>query len=233
MGKHCETFTREKVKNLKDIEVGVLFAPEIHFRLNGRFRHEGEYYSGAYTAMRRDAGELGIVYSPDTPYEVLRTREMSVDDLRHARLLSRLIDGFYNAGVWQRVTRRLILCDVGFLPAFLAWMEERELLEQPLSLEKRGLLLYEFCGERYPAFLDEISVAWVLAGIPLAKEPGGRVRPWKDALPADAETLEGKCAEAMRLYHFAGSGADYWFGFDRAKSASRPLFAAWKRRMAE
>ena len=54
MGKHCETFTREKVKNLKDIEVGVLFAPEIHFRLNGRFRHEGEYYSGAYTAMRRD-----------------------------------------------------------------------------------------------------------------------------------------------------------------------------------
>lgn len=185
------------------------------------------------TAMRRDAGELGIVYSPDTPYEVLRTREMSVDDLRYARLLSRLIDGFYNAGVWQRVTRRLILCDVGFLPAFLAWMEERELLEQPLSLEKRGLLLYEFCGERYPAFLDEISVAWVLAGIPLAKEPGGRVHPWKDALPADAETLEGKCAEAMRLYHFAGSGADYWFGFDRAKSASRPLFAAWKRRMAE
>lgn len=180
------------------------------------------------TAMRRDVGELGIVYSPDPPYEVLRTKEMSVADLRHARLLSRLIDGFYNAEVWQRVTRRLILHDVDFLPAFLAWLEERELLEQPLSLEKRGVLLYEFCGEHYPMFSDEITVAWVLAGIPLAKEPSGNVRPWKGGLPADIEVLKGECAGTMRLYHFVGNGTDYWFGFDRAKSASRPLFLAWR-----
>lgn len=47
--------------------------------------------------MREDANALGIVYSPDVPYEVLKTEFMSVGDLREARLLSRLIDGFYKA----------------------------------------------------------------------------------------------------------------------------------------
>ena len=47
--------------------------------------------------MRAEAEALGIVYSPDVPYEVLQTKAMSVEDLRQARLLSRLIDGFYNA----------------------------------------------------------------------------------------------------------------------------------------
>ena len=177
------------------------------------------------TAMRRDAAGWGIVYSPDMPYEVLRTQEMSVEDLRHARLLSRLIDGFYNAEVWQGVTRRLILHETGFLPTFLAWMEERELLEQPLSLERRGMLLYEFCEIHYPFFLGEITVAWIVGGIPLAKEPSGRVRPWKEACPEEAEVVEGTCSPGMRLYHLPGR-VEYWFGFDRSRSASRPLFVA-------
>ena len=95
--------------------------------------------------MRAEAGTLGIVYSPDVPYEVLQTEAMSVEDLRQARLLSRLIDGFYNALAWQGVTRKLIKHDERFLSDFLSWMEKQELLEQPLSLERRGALLYEFC----------------------------------------------------------------------------------------
>ena len=72
--------------------------------------------------MRAEAGKLGIVYSPDVPYEVLRTPAMSVEDLRQARLLSRLIDGFYNALAWQEVTRNLIGYDERFLPDFLSWL---------------------------------------------------------------------------------------------------------------
>ena len=182
------------------------------------------------TPMRRDAAAWGIVYSPGPPYEVLRTPQMGVDDLRRARLLSRLVDGFYNAEAWRRVTRRLVAASPDFLPAFLAWLEEREALEQPLGLEKRGALLYEFCAGRFPAFLDEITVAWVLAGIPLAKEPGGGVRPWSGALPVGLEALLGEPSPGMRFYHLRGAAADYWFGFDRARSASRPLYAAWLRR---
>lgn len=37
--------------------------------------------------MREDADALGIVYSPDVPYEVLKTKFMSVGDLREATVV--------------------------------------------------------------------------------------------------------------------------------------------------
>lgn len=178
------------------------------------------------TLMRQKASELGIVFSPDVPYEVLRTNEMSVEDLREARLLSRLIDGFYNAIAWQQVTRELILYSEDFLSRFQSWLEERELLEQPLSLEKRGMLLYDFCEVYYPKFLSSIIVSWVLAGIPLAKEPSKKIRPWTISLPEDIRVLQGEYSEMMRLYYMSDHEKEYWFGFDRAKSASKPLFMA-------
>lgn len=178
------------------------------------------------TLMRQKASELGIVFSPDVSYEVLRTNEMSVEDLREARLLSRLIDGFYNAIAWQQVTRELILYSEDFLSRFQSWLEERELLEQPLSLEKRGMLLYDFCEVYYPKFLSSIIVSWVLAGIPLAKEPSKKIRPWTIALPEDIRVLQGEYSEMMRLYYMSDHEKEYWFGFDRAKSASKPLFMA-------
>ena len=153
---------------------------------------------------------------------------MSVEDLRQARLLSRLIDGFYNALAWQEVTRKLIGHDECFLSDFLRWMEERELLEQPLSLERRGALLYEFCEERYPMFLTDISVAWVVAGIPFAKEPSKRLKPWSKEVPRDVENVMGEYENVMRVYHLLGEKEEFWFGFDRGKSASRPLYVGKK-----
>lgn len=178
------------------------------------------------TVMRQRAGALGIVYSSDVPYEVLCTLEMSVADLREARLLSRLIDGFYNTEAWQNVMRALIGADIDFLPGFLSWLEGKDVLEQPLSLERRGRLLYEFCAARYPSFLTEISVAWIMAGIPFAKEPGGKLKPWNGSLPPDTLLLHGEYTTGMRLYFLPDGSREYWFGFDRGRSASRPLFVA-------
>ena len=180
------------------------------------------------TQMREDANALGIVYSPDVPYEVLKTEFMSVGDLREARLLSRLIDGFYNALAWQEVTRKLIGYDELFLPDFLHWLEERELLEQPLSLERRGALLYEFCEGRYPMFLTDVSVAWIVAGIPFAKEPSKRLKSWSKEIPDDVVSVIGEYESVMRVYHLPGEKEEYWFGFDRGKSASKPLYVAKK-----
>lgn len=59
--------------------------------------------------MRRRADELGIQYSPLPPYEVLQTREITVDELQTAHYLSRLLDGFYNTPTWRNITRILIL----------------------------------------------------------------------------------------------------------------------------
>ncbi|WP_294142785.1 DUF4080 domain-containing protein [uncultured Sanguibacteroides sp.] len=178
------------------------------------------------TVMRQKAEEWGIVYAEDPPYEVLRTSAMTVEDLREARLLSRVIDGFYNALAWQPVTRKLIVEQPLFLRDFLFWLEERDLLEQPLSLEKRGTLLYEFCRQRYTVYLPEISVAWIASGIPFTKEPGGRLEAWNGNLPSDLRVLSGEWTAIMRLYRLPFETETYWFGFDRSKSQSKPLFIA-------
>ena len=53
------------------------------------------------TEMRLRAEELGICYSPLPPYEVLQTREISIEQLQTARQLSRLLDNYYNTEAWQ------------------------------------------------------------------------------------------------------------------------------------
>lgn len=94
------------------------------------------------TEMRRRAEELGICYSPLPPYEVLQTREITPDELQTARQLSRLLDGFYNAPAWQEITRRLIVEEPDFLTRFLNHLIQIGVIDQPMGLERRGILLY-------------------------------------------------------------------------------------------
>lgn len=119
------------------------------------------------TEMRRRAEELGIKYSPLPPYEVLQTHEISVSELQTARQLSRLLDGFYNTPAWQTLTRELILNDEQFLHRFLAYLTKANLIDQPMSLEKRGLILYEFCKQNYPEYQIQATIAWIEAGMSL------------------------------------------------------------------
>lgn len=87
------------------------------------------------THMRLHATELDIRYSPLPPYEVLETEQISCTELQTARLLSRLLDAYYNTPAWQTVTRRLILQEPGFLRHFLNYLTEANLIDQPMSLE--------------------------------------------------------------------------------------------------
>ena len=48
-------------------------------------------------------------------------------------------------------------------------------LDSPLSLERRGLLLFDYCVENYADLLTEISVAWINAGCSLKKKPAETV----------------------------------------------------------
>lgn len=80
---------------------------------------------------------------------MLQTREITPDELQTARQLSRLLDGFYNAPAWQEITRRLIVEEPGFLTRFLDHLIQIGIIDQPMGLERRGILLYHFCKEHY------------------------------------------------------------------------------------
>ena len=48
-------------------------------------------------------------------------------------------------------------------------------LDSPLGLERRGVILYEYCKSNYPHYLEDVSIAWIEAGYSLKKEPAGKV----------------------------------------------------------
>lgn len=181
------------------------------------------------TEMRRRAEELGIQYSPFPPYEVLQTREINVDELQTARQLSRLLDGFYNAPAWQGITRRLIWDNETFLHDFLEHLIRIGLIDQPMSLEKRGLILYEFCKRHYPEYQSEASIAWIEAGMSLKKLPAERVKTKRQVPPGHWEVLYGEYRENLRLC-FLPVGEEenrgYWFGFESEIQKIEPVFKA-------
>ena len=181
------------------------------------------------TEMRKRAEELGIRYSPLPPYEVLQTDEITTSDLQVARRLSRLLDAFYNTPAWQSLTRELILKEEGFLQHFLNYLTEANLIDTPMSLEKRGLVLYEYCKKHYPDYQTKASIVWIEAGMSLKKQPAERVKTKHQTPPERWEVLKGNYHERMRLC-FLPTDAEcqhgYWFGFETDSQQITPVFKA-------
>ena len=181
------------------------------------------------TEMRRRAEELGIKYSPLPPYEVLQTHEISVSELQTARQLSRLLDGFYNTPAWQALTRELILNDEQFLHRFLAYLTKANLIDQPMSLEQRGLILYEFCKQNYPEYQIQAAIAWIEAGMSLKKLPAEKVWTKRQIPPATWNIIYGEYKESLRLCFLPADEKGehgYWFGFESEIQKASPVFKA-------
>ena len=181
------------------------------------------------TEMRRRAEELGIKYSPLPPYEVLQTHEISVSELQTARQLSRLLDGFYNTPAWQALTRELILNDEQFLHRFLAYLTKANLIDQPMSLEKRGLILYEFCKQNYPEYQIQAAIAWIEAGMSLKKLPAEKVWTKRQIPPATWNIIYGEYKESLRQCFLTADEKGehgYWFGFESEIQKASPVFKA-------
>ena len=181
------------------------------------------------TEMRRRAEESGIKYSPLPPYEVLQTHEISVSELQTARQLSRLLDGFYNTPAWQALTRELILNDEQFLHRFLTYLTKANLIDQPMSLEKRGLILYEFCKQNYPEYQIQAAIAWIEAGMSLKKLPAEKVWTKRQIPPATWNIIYGEYKESLRLCFLPADEKGehgYWFGFESEIQKASPVFKA-------
>ena len=181
------------------------------------------------TEMRRKATDLGIAYSPMPPYEVLRTAEIDSQELQTARLLSRLLDAYYNTAAWHSITRCLILHDPQFLYNFLSYLTVRNLIDQPLSLERRGIILYEYCKKHYPEFVILMSIAWIEAGMSLKKLPAEKIRTKRQIPPEQWEVLEGAYKESLRLCFLPTDDEGlhgYWFGFETETQVVKPVFKA-------
>lgn len=180
------------------------------------------------TDMRRRASELGLVYSPYPPYEVLMTPHITPQELQTARYLSRLLDAFYNAKTWQTVTRQLIIEQPDFLLRFLEHLQDLHVIDQPMALDRRGVILYEFCKSNYPEYVPLVAQAWIEGGLSLKKQPAEHVRTKHVSPPEEWNIVFGEYHERLRLCVYAPPEAkEYvWYGYDSEVQNPRPVFKA-------
>lgn len=183
------------------------------------------------TDMRRRASELGLVYSPCPPYEVLMTPHITPQELQTARYLSRLLDAFYNAKTWQTVTRQLIIEQPDFLLRFLEHLQDLHVIDQPMALDRRGVILYEFCKSNYPEYVPLVAQAWIEGGLSLKKQPAEHVRTKHVSPPEEWNIVFGEYHEQLRLCVYAPPEAkEYvWYGYDSLAQNPRPVFKAISR----
>lgn len=187
------------------------------------------------TAMRRDAKALGIRFSPLPPYEVLQTESIGSSELQEARRLSRLLDAYYNTAAWQGVTRKLITTEEDFLFRFLEYLTKHNYIDQPMSLERRGELLYLFCMDNYASHALAVTEAWIEAGMSMRKRPAEKVKSGK----AIAEEFDiwmtshtythavyGEYNKALRMFFLPtdDGGNGIWFGYENTAQHSAPVF---------
>lgn len=180
------------------------------------------------TEMRNNAWQLGIRYSPLPPYEVLATNHISSSELQEARRLSRLLDAYYNTEAWQSVTRRLIIGEKDFLNLFLRFLTENNHIDQPMSLERRGELLYLFCIEQYPDYAQAVAAAWIEAGMSLRKRPAEHVRGGRLQIPEHWHVEYGEYKDTLKMYFLPAddSGNGLWYGYESTAQHAAPVFKA-------
>ena len=121
----------------------------------------------------------------------------------------------------------LILENPRFLHELLDHLVQADIIGTLLSLERRGLILYNFCKNHYPDYLTQVSIAWIEAGMSLKKflpkksEPNGK---FPGELGSHLWFLSGKLRLCFLPVDEDGHG--YWFGFESEIQKIEPVFKA-------
>lgn len=184
------------------------------------------------TQMRKNAAEKGLRYSPLPPYEILQTPSMSAHGLRKAMQISRMIDLYYNSAPWQKVIRDMICSLDGFVIEFTEFLAEVMVLDSPVSVERRGTILYEYCRTHHPEKVTDVSIAWIEAGLSLKKEPAGnvlRIKHPEAFLKENDFQMSIKYGNALpshRYYLLRSSEKNILFGYDSVTHHPAPAFMA-------
>lgn len=108
------------------------------------------------TPMQRDAGEYGILYRSQPPYEVLSTPWLGFSDLLRLKMIEETVEIYYNSHQFQKTLERLIprfSSPFRFFEELGRFCEARQ-GEQKSSRVRKYELLLEFAAEHFPEERD-------------------------------------------------------------------------------
>ena len=177
------------------------------------------------TPLKQQAESLGIVYAPQTPYDVMKTRDMTPADILEARLASRLLDLLANHRSLHKVLQAMRRERSGFFPSLLNFFKLKGLdLLRLYNLQSRFLLLGEFMQENYPQSRKELAYAWLDAGFSPgegAAAEAEKLRAFPDDIPLAAEIREKVLEKESRIYRIY----DRIYVYNRRYSMNLPMYS--------
>ena len=130
------------------------------------------------TYFRYNASNLGIMYSPEPPYEVLQTNSISFDELRKSMVISKMIEYWYNDSSWRETFTKIAVGKVDFIENFADWLMGQPFMDHTYSYESKSMILYTWCKENCPQYLQDISINWISNGLSIKKEPAANLKMW-------------------------------------------------------
>ncbi len=175
------------------------------------------------TVFRDDSEYYGIRFSPIPPYEVLETDSITYKELLKCKVLSKIIEYWYNGPEWRECFRFLVNGDRNFLEELLEELSNGPFYETLHSFESKSMLLYRFCKNAYPQFVDRISLNWLNCGLSLKKEPAEKICHWNIK---DKEIIHNPLFEEVErnnsYYYFDSDNVRYWFAYNKSIDRNRP-----------
>jgi len=102
--------------------------------------------------MRAEAEDWGMVYSPEPPYEILKTKDISYEELAVLKRVEEVVDKYYNSGKFEDIIDF-------FLPRFDSpfdfflelgdFFHRRGMLSKNVSSADYYRVFLEFCQEKF------------------------------------------------------------------------------------
>lgn len=183
------------------------------------------------TPMREIAPAHGICYCPDTPYDVMKSETMTVEEIQQVRALSRLLDLTYNhKALHLPVLTMSRECPDFILRLLNHFQQTGGTVQTVWNLQKRFFFLLDFC-RKYGLKLGAISLAyhWLLAGFPPGEGPDVYSRK-ADNIPENAVLHSGSAdcltARETRCWQLPMNGEVIYLAYNRAFAPNRPA-AIW------
>lgn len=181
------------------------------------------------TELRRQADELGLIFSDEPLYDVMATKTMNQDDMATCRHLSRILDLFHNPESLRQTFRAAYGEVPGFVRDFLGWCKESDIgnIGNPLSLRRRFELLEEFFVDRgYVLGLDELTKAWMANAFPTCSGCGLRAK-LAPSLPEGFECISGDPSvmslQGTRLWEVSLSSGLLFVAYNRGIAPNRAV----------
>ncbi len=152
------------------------------------------------SALRRDAGKLGLVYTDYPPYEVLRTPLLSYAELSALHRVAELVDVLYNSGRFEMTLERLVpafASPFAFFERVSEFFGERGYFDSPQPPQRAFELLAALFRDSGEAAMEVLAYDWCRRS-----EGGAWPRGVPEPAQAEASVLRAFLADADNIRRY-------------------------------